>query len=47
MNLSYRTVDRRHAQQLAFVERRKGRTWLYGEVALCATLLLYLMSLLK
>lgn len=47
MNMSYRNVERRHAQQIAFVERRKGRTWMYGELALFGALLLYFMSLLK
>ncbi len=47
MNMSYRNIERRHARQIALVERRKGRTWMYGELALFGALMLYLMSLLK
>ncbi|GEM_PF-3055289 len=44
---SSQTVDRRHTHKLTFVERRKGRIWMYGELVLCAVLLVYLVSLLR
>jgi len=47
MYSSSRIVDRRRFHKLAFVERRKGRIWMYGELALCAVLLVYLVSLLR
>lgn len=40
--------ERRHEQEFALLERRKGELWTYGQVILCVVLLLYLgYSLLK
>jgi hypothetical protein len=39
-------TERRHEDRIALVERRKGKLWMYGEIACFAALMLYLMLLL-
>jgi hypothetical protein len=38
--------ERRRDQYLTFIERRKGKLWMYGEMAVFAVLAMYLASLL-
>jgi hypothetical protein len=37
-----RTKERRHSDEFAVIERRKGKVRMYGQIALCAVLLAYL-----
>jgi hypothetical protein len=42
MSTGRRPVERRRTQQLALIERRKGRAWLYGQIAVAAALAIFL-----
>ncbi len=33
--------ERRQGPKLVLLERRKGKAWMYGEIGVCAVLLLY------
>lgn len=44
MNRSYKAADRRRDQRLTFIERRKGRIWMYGEIGIFVFLVTYLTS---
>jgi hypothetical protein len=39
--------DRRVSDKFIFVERRKGKFWMYSEIVLSIGLILYLLWLLK
>ena len=42
-----RKKDRRFGDRIIFVERRKGKFWMYTEIVLSLGLILYLVWLLK
>ncbi|MDE3073016.1 MAG: hypothetical protein KGJ63_09795 [Pseudomonadota bacterium] len=44
MNRSFKAADRRRDQHLTFIERRKGRLWMYGEIGIFVFLATYLAS---
>ncbi|HVC17055.1 MAG TPA: hypothetical protein VNE18_07110 [Rhodanobacter sp.] len=44
MSRSFKAVDRRRDQSLTFIERRKGRMWMYGEIGVFVFLVTYLAS---
>lgn len=35
--------ERRRGQKMVLVERRKGKAWMYGEIAICVVLVLFLV----
>lgn len=47
MNRFRKMADRRQEQHMVFVERRKGRFWMYGEIAVCLYLIYLLVTLIK
>lgn len=40
-------IERRRRDQVIFVERRKGKAWMYGQVAFFVTLLYILFRLVN
>lgn len=38
-------IERRRRDQMIFIERRKGKAWMYGQMAFFATLLYILFRL--
>lgn len=43
MKPGYPHKERRHHDQVIFIERRKGKIWMYGEILLLAGLLMYVV----
>lgn len=43
MQPGYPHKDRRRHDQVVFIERRKGKIWMYGEILLLAGLLMYIV----
>jgi hypothetical protein len=39
--------NRRFDDRTAFVERRKGKVWMYGEIVVCAVLIVWLIWLMR
>jgi hypothetical protein len=39
--------ERRYRDSLTLVERRKGKVWMHLEIALCLTLAIYLLWILR
>jgi hypothetical protein len=46
--IAARRFDRRsHDTWVTFVERRKGKAWMYGEIIVCVALIVLLIKLLR
>jgi hypothetical protein len=41
MQSAYPKKDRRRRDQVVFIERRKGKIWMYGEILLFVGLIMY------
>ncbi len=40
-------LERRQKREITFVERRRGRAWMYGQIGICVGLVAYLAWLLR
>lgn len=40
-------LERRQKREITFVERRRGRAWMYGQIGMCVALVAYLAWLLR
>lgn len=40
-------LERRQKREITFVDRRRGRAWMYGQIGMCVALVAYLAWLLR